>query len=100
MNHFRVCNVRLGIISAAVAAFAFLSACFPSQAADLGTDYDLPGVRHVRTAWYFSNWRDRCAYAGYVSMAGTATSIIILSTIARPPMRSRGGIIVDISSRG
>ena len=38
--------------------------------------------------------------ASTVSMPGTATSIIILSTIARPPMRSRGGIIVDISSRG
>ena len=23
------------------------------------------GVRHVRTAWYYSNWRDRCAYAGF-----------------------------------
>jgi len=48
-------------IFAAVIAVAFAGACVPSDAADLG-----PGVRrHVRTAWHGSNWRDRCAYAGY-----------------------------------
>ena len=38
--------------------------CTPSQAADLGSDYR-HGVRHVRTAWHYSSWRDRCAWAGY-----------------------------------
>jgi hypothetical protein len=35
-----------------------------SQAADLGSNFR-PGVRHVRTAWHYSSWRDRCAWAGY-----------------------------------
>jgi hypothetical protein len=49
------------IFAAAVAAAAFAGTCVPSDAADLG-----PGVRrHVRTTWHSSNWRDRCAYAGY-----------------------------------
>ncbi len=49
------------IFAAAVATAAFVGTCVSSDAADLG-----PGVRrHVRSAWYYSNWRDRCAYAGY-----------------------------------
>jgi hypothetical protein len=63
MNRISGCNPKLVLLGAAVAAFA--SACLPSQAADLGTDYYRPGVRHVRTTLYFSNWRDRCAYAGF-----------------------------------
>ena len=49
------------VFAAAIVAIAFAGTCVPSDAADLG-----PGVRkHVRTTWYRSNWRDRCAYAGY-----------------------------------
>jgi hypothetical protein len=25
----------------------------------------VPGTKHIRATWYYSNWRDRCAYAGY-----------------------------------
>ncbi len=35
-----------------------------SQAADLGPNYRV-GAKHVRTAWTYWNWRERCAYAGY-----------------------------------
>jgi hypothetical protein len=65
MNRISGCNPKLALLGAAVAACAFASACLPSQAADLGTDYYRSGVRHVRTTLYFSNWRDRCAYAGF-----------------------------------
>gem|GEM_PF-940245 len=99
MNRISGCNPKL-LLGAAVAACAFAYGCLPSQAADLGTDYHRPGVRHVRTTLYFSNWRDRCALrASTVSMPGTATSIIILGTIVHPRMRSRVGIIVDIFTR-
>ena len=63
MNQIPVFSLKRLLFTAAIAACAFAPACIPSQAADLGADYR-PGVRHVRTAWYFSNWRDRCAYAG------------------------------------
>jgi hypothetical protein len=45
-------------------ACAFATLCVPSTAADLGPDYR-SGVRHARTTLYYSNWRDRCAYAGF-----------------------------------
>jgi hypothetical protein len=49
------------IFAAAVAAAAFATTCVSSDAADLGS-----GVRrHARAGWHYSNWRDRCAYAGY-----------------------------------
>jgi len=48
----------------AFAACAFATVCVSSKAADLGPDYR-SGISHVRTTWYHSNWRDRCAYAGF-----------------------------------
>ncbi len=51
------------MVAAALGA-AVVVAAAPSRAADLGP---VPGARHVthdRYAWR-SNWRDRCAYAGY-----------------------------------
>jgi hypothetical protein len=65
MNRIKGCSLKLVLLGTAVAACVFVSACLPSQAADLGADYYRPGVRHVRTTLYFSNWRDRCAYAGF-----------------------------------
>src|SRR5262245_39146111 len=38
---------------------------FRIRSSNLGTDYYRSGVKHVRTTLYFSNWRDRCAYAGF-----------------------------------
>jgi hypothetical protein len=64
MNQIRVFNLKRLVFTVAIAACAFAPACIPSQAADLGPDYR-PGARHVRAAWYDSNWRDRCAYAGF-----------------------------------
>jgi hypothetical protein len=49
-------------VAIAISAAVLGSTCVPSAAADLGPVY---GKRHVRTGWYGSNWRDRCAYAGY-----------------------------------
>lgn len=60
----RVSITKRVIFAVAIAAAAFGSACVPSQAADLG-----PGLRSgagpVRATWRHSNWRDRCAWAGY-----------------------------------
>src|SRR5512132_1689282 len=56
--------LRRTTLAAAIVASALTTTCIPSEAADPGADYRL-GVRHVRTAWDYSNWRDRCAYAGY-----------------------------------
>ena len=60
----RVSITKRVIFAVAIAAAAFGSACVPSQAADFG-----PGLRsgagHVRATWRHSNWRDRCAWAGY-----------------------------------
>ena len=25
----------------------------------------VPGTKHIRATWYYSDWRDQCAYAGY-----------------------------------
>jgi len=65
MNRMRGSNPKLALLGATVAVCAFASACLPSQAADQGTDYYRQDVRHARTTLYFSNWRDRCAYAGF-----------------------------------
>src|SRR4029453_2181344 len=79
---------------------AFAYGCLPSQAADLGTDYHRPGVRHVRATLYSRTGVTAVPMrASTVSMPGTATSIIILGTIVHPRMRSRVGIIVDIFTR-
>lgn len=64
MTHVAGINMKRLLVAAAIAASAFGAACIPSQAADLGADYR-SGTRHVRTTWYGSNWRDRCAYAGF-----------------------------------
>jgi hypothetical protein len=60
----RVSITKRVIFAVAIAAAAFGSACVPSQAADFG-----PGLRSgagpVRATWRHSNWRDRCAWAGY-----------------------------------
>ena len=63
-------SMKRVMVAAAVAATVFGGACVSSQAADFGPGYRSdfgPGYksRHVRTMWRFSNWRDRCAYAGY-----------------------------------
>ena len=51
------------LIAFAITTLAFTSTSFTSRAADLG-----PGIksgRHARMTSAYSNWRDRCAYAGY-----------------------------------
>lgn len=52
------------LIFATLIAVAAFGTCAPSQAADLGPDGVRRG-RHVRATWHYSNWRDRCAYAGF-----------------------------------
>jgi hypothetical protein len=58
-----VFNMKRLILATLIAVAAF-GACAPSQAADLGPDGVRRG-RHVRATWQYSNWRDRCAYAGF-----------------------------------
>ncbi len=50
------------IFATVLAAAAFGGA--PSQAADLDSGAR-PHVRHIRTSWQGSNWRDRCAAQDY-----------------------------------
>jgi len=50
-------------IAFAISTLAFTGASFTSQAADLGQG--VKSGRHVRMTSAHSNWRDRCAYAGY-----------------------------------
>jgi hypothetical protein len=57
-------SMKRSIFGILIATCAFATPCVSSQAADLGSDFR-PGVRHVRTAWNYSSWRDRCAWAGY-----------------------------------
>ena len=64
MKRVPVSTFRRLVFAAAISASVSCLASIPSQAADLEPDYRL-GVRHVRTTWYYSNWRDRCAYAGF-----------------------------------
>jgi|SRR5262245_19247147 hypothetical protein len=64
MNRIPQFNLKRSMFSAAIAACAFATLCVSSKAADLGPDYR-SGVRHARTTLYYSNWRDRCAYAGF-----------------------------------
>ena len=52
------------LIFATTIAAAVSGTSVSLQAADFGPGYYGPG-KHVRTASRFSNWRDRCAYAGY-----------------------------------
>jgi hypothetical protein len=52
------------IFAAVFCAALFGGGAAPAQAADLGLIRG-PGVRHVRISHGYSNWRDRCAYAGY-----------------------------------
>jgi len=51
------------IVAATIATAVFGSVCVPSKAADFGPGYR--SGRHAWTSWRLSNWRDRCAYAGY-----------------------------------
>jgi hypothetical protein len=64
MNRIPGIKVKRLIFAMAIAAAAFGSVPAPSDAAELWPD-GRTGARHVRTAWYYSNWRDRCAWAGY-----------------------------------
>jgi hypothetical protein len=64
MTQVSVPNTRRLVFGALIAICAFGTACIPSQAADLGSDFR-SGARHVRAGWDCSSWRDRCAWAGY-----------------------------------
>ncbi len=64
MTSVPVAGMKRLIFGTLVAVCAFAAPCTSSQAADLGSDYR-SGTRHVRTAWHYSSWRDRCAWAGY-----------------------------------
>ncbi len=52
------------LMVAAALCVAVVAAAAPARAADLSA---VPGVYHVKHHRYVwrSNWRDRCAYAGY-----------------------------------
>ena len=52
------------IFATAIVAAVFGTACAPSEAAELGP-IGRPGAGHVRSAWQYWSWRDRCAWAGY-----------------------------------
>jgi len=56
-------TVQRSIFAVAIAA-AVLSGTVSSQAADLRPGYRYGG-EHFGPTWRFSNWRDRCAWAGY-----------------------------------
>jgi hypothetical protein len=75
--------------------------CTPSQAADLGSDYR-HGVRHVRTAWHYSSWRDRCAWAGYYCLYAWDGYIYSYPWDDRPSAfaYARAGIAIAIDGRG
>ena len=64
MTQGSVASMKRSIFGILIGACAFAAPCVSSQAADLGSDFR-PGVRYVRTAWHYSSWRDRCAWAGY-----------------------------------
>jgi hypothetical protein len=74
--------------------------CTPSQAADLGSDYR-HGVRHVRTAWHYSSWRDRCAWAGYYCLYAWDGYIYSYPWDDRPSAfaYARAGIAIAIYGR-
>jgi hypothetical protein len=64
MTRVSVAGMKRLVLGTLIATCAYATTCISSQAADLGADYR-PGLRHVRSAWHYANWRDRCAYAGY-----------------------------------
>jgi hypothetical protein len=64
MTNVSVVKMKQLILATAIASAAFGSASAPSNAADYAPVV-VPGTKHVRTTWYYSDWRDRCAYAGY-----------------------------------
>jgi len=60
----RLAGIKRLIFATAIAVAVFGGAFAPSQAADLSRGYR-SDAGYVRTAWSYSNWRDRCAWAGY-----------------------------------
>jgi hypothetical protein len=56
-------TMQRSIFAVAIAAAVF-AGTVSVQAADFGPGYRYGG-RHVGPSWRFSNWRDRCAWAGY-----------------------------------
>ena len=64
LDLMHVANMKQLIFATATAVAVFGGACAPSQAADLGRGYR-SDAGYVRTGWGYSNWRDRCAWAGY-----------------------------------
>ncbi len=61
MTLLSLVKMRQLILATAIASAAFGGASAPSNAAD----YAPVVAPSVRTTWYYSNWRNRCAYAGY-----------------------------------
>lgn len=51
--------------AAALGAAVLGGVSAPSQAADLGAVPPHHVTKHIRTTRIYSNWLDRCAYAGY-----------------------------------
>ncbi len=59
MTIVSILTMKRLVFATVIWAAIFGGAAAPSTAADLA-----PGA-HVRTAWRYWNWRDRCAWAGY-----------------------------------
>ena len=59
-----VLTIKRLVFATAICVAIFGGGSAPSIAADHGPVL-VPGAKHHMTSWRYSNWRDRCAWAGY-----------------------------------